>query len=536
MNRPARARAALLAILASGACSSPPAGIADVLLAGGSVLDGSGSEAVVSDVAIEGDRISFVGDAAAAGLQARDTLDVRGLLVVPGFIDMHSHAELDEDYGRPGLAFLHQGVTTVATGVDGGGGSDVAHRMEQWSRGGIGLNAFTFVGHGAIRRSVMGMEDRAPTAEELDSMKSLVRRAMEEGAQGLSSGLFYLPGNYAETEEVIELNRVAAAFPGAIYDTHDRDLGASYPSFGYLNSIAEGIRIGEEAGTKVIFSHFNPQGAHNYGRAPEGARLIEEARERGVDVKAAQHVYTATQSNLRSYTVPGWAVAGGDTAMVRRFDHPDTLALIDAQTREMLEIRGGAEKLLFADPRPELNGRTLAEVAAELRLSAPEAARRILREGNAAVMNLDLYDEENTRYLARKPWMMTCTDGRDPGPGQAVTHPRVFGAFSRKLRRYALEDTVLTLPFAVRSMTGLAADFLGWPERGYLREGYAADVAVLDAERVRDLATYEEPQQYAEGTVHVLVNGVFAIRDGEATGATAGRPLLRGGRAFGSES
>lgn len=532
MSRPslAGASALLLAVLAS--CTSGEPEVADVLLLGGTVLDGSGGPAVASDVAVRGERITFLGDAAAAGVEAMDTVDVSGLLVTPGFIDMHSHAELDEDYGRPGKAFLFQGITSVALGVDGGGDDEVAAHLTRWAADGIGVNAWLFVGHGTARREVMGMDARAPTPEEMEAMKAYVKKAMDEGALGLSSGLFYLPGSYAETEEVIELNRVAAAYPGAIYDTHDRDLGAAYPSFGYLNSVAEGIRIGEEAGTKVIFSHFNPQGAQNYGRAPEGAALIEEAQARGVDVQAAQHVYTATQSNLRSYTVPGWAVAGGDSAMVRRFDHPDTVRVIDAQTREMLAIRGGAEKLLLVDPRPELNGRTLAEKAAEWGVSAPEAARRILREGNASVMNLDLYDVENTRYLAGKPWMMTCTDGRDPGPGQAITHPRVFGAFTKKLKDMVLDDSVIELPFAVRSMTGLAADYMGWQDRGYLRVGYAADVAVLDLGRVRDLATYEDPQQYSEGTVHVLVNGVFAIRDGEATGALAGVPLVRGGGVF----
>ena len=518
--------------LAVGGCTRSTSATADVLFLGGSVLDGTGTAAARGDVTVLGDRVSFVGDAAAAHREARDTVDVTGLLVTPGFIDMHSHAELDEPWGKGGKAFLFQGITTVAEGVDGDGDSDVAEHMARWTRDGIGLNAFTYVGHNTIRRAVMGMADRAPTDAEMDAMEGRVRKAMDEGAQGLSTGLFYLPGNYATTEEVIELDRVAAAYPGAIYDTHDRDLGAAYPSFGYLNSVAEAIRIGEEAGTKVIFSHFNPQGAQNYGRASEGAALIEAAQARGVDVQAAQHVYTATQSNLRSYTVPGWAVAGGDTAMVRRFDTPDTLALIDRQTREMLAIRGGADKLLFADPRPELNGRTLAQVAAGWHVSAPEAARRILRERNAAVMNLDLYDIENTRYLARKTWMMTCTDGRDPAPGQAVTHPRVFGAFSKKLRDFAIDDTVITLPFAVRSMTGLAADFLGWTDRGYLKVGYAADITVLDPARVRDKGTYERPQQYAEGTVHVLVNGVFAIRDGVATDALAGRPVLRGGAVF----
>ena len=521
----------MLPVLAFAACTTADAP-ADLLFTGGRVLDGTGAEPIVADVAVTGDRIVFVGNAGEARLSAADTIDVAGLVVTPGFIDMHSHAELGTDHGRDARAFLFQGITTVSLGLDGGGSAEVAAQLAAWEEDGIGVNAFLFVGHNSVRSWVMGMEDRAPTAEELDEMRALVRQGMEEGAYGLSSGLFYLPGNYAETEEVIELNRVAAEYPGAIYDTHDRDLGAAYPPFGYLESIAEGIRIGEEAGTKVIFSHFNAQGAHNYGRAHEGAALIEAARDRGVEVAGAHHSYTATQSNLRSYTIPGWAAAGGDTAMARRFDHPDTVAIIDGQTREMLAIRGGAQRLLFADQRPELNGRTLQEVADEWGMDAPAAARRILRDGNAAVMNLGLYDGENLRYLAQRAWMMTCTDGRDPGPTRPVTHPRAFGSFTKKIRDLVLDEQLLTLPYTVRSMTGLAADFLGWTERGYLREGQIADIAVLDLTTLDDMATYENPHQYSRGTVHVLVNGEFAIRDGEATMALAGHPLVRGGAAF----
>ncbi len=521
---------AIPALLA--ACGSPPRPPADLLVLGGSILDGSGSEAATADIAVEGGRISFVGDAESAGASASDTVDATGLVVTPGFIDMHSHAELDSDHGRDARAFLFQGITSVALGMDGGGTADAAERLAAWTSEGIGVNAFHYVGHNWVRRNVMGMADRAPSENELERMRALVRSAMDEGAYGLSSGLFYLPGSYAETEEVIALNRVAAEYPGAIYDTHDRDLGAAYPPFGYLKSIGEAIRIGEEAGTKVIFSHFNAQGAHNYGRAPEGAALIEEARARGVEVAGAHHSYTATQSNLRSYTIPGWAGAGGDTAMHRRFDNPDTLRLIDSQTREMLAIRGGAERLLFSDPRPELNGRTLREVADAWDIDAPAAARRILRDGNASVMNLGLYDIENVRYLAGLDWMMTCTDGRDPGPAQPVTHPRAFGSFTKKIRDLALDEGLITLPHAVRSMTGLAADFLGWSGRGYLREGSAADIAIFDLEKLDDLATYENPHQYSRGAVHVMVNGVFAIRDGEATLALAGQALVRGGGAW----
>ncbi len=518
-----------LALLAFG-CAPDDRGAestADLLIRGGELYDGSGEGPTTGDVAVTAGRISFVG-AAAQGVQALDTVEATGLMVTPGFIDMHSHAELDEDYGRGGRPFLFQGITTVVVGLDGGGPPEVADRLSTWARNGIGVNALTFVGHGAIRRRVLGMDDRAPGPDELETMKDLVRMGMEEGAFGLSTGLFYVPGFYATTEEVIELNRTSGEY-GGIYDTHDRDLGASYQGIGYLASIREGIRIGEEAGTSVIFSHFNAQGAANYGRAPLGAELIDRARERGMNVMAAQHVYTATQSSLSAYAIPRWASAGGQDAMLARFQHPDTVALLDRQTTEMLQIRGGPEKILFADPRPELNGRTLAQVAAEWRMPVPAAVRRILADGNAAVMNLDLYDIENTRYLATKSWMMTCTDGRDPSPDQVISHPRVFGAFTKKIRQFVLDEGIITMPFAVRSMTGLAADFLRLPDRGYLREGMWADIAVLDRDRIRDMATFEDPQRTSEGTVHVLVNGVFAIRDGQRTEAMAGAPIRRGG-------
>ena len=503
-------------------CAEPPV---DFLIVGGTVHDGSGDAPRIADVAVRGDRIVFIGDAAAEGVRAAETIEAEGLLVAPGFIDMHAHSQIGVEWGREALPFLYQGITTVVLGVDGAGVPEVAEKLAGWEAAGIGVNGLTYVGHGAVRRRVLGEEDRAPTPEELGAMRALVRQGMEEGAFGLSTGLFYIPGAYATTEEVIELARVAAEYRPAIYDTHDRDLGASYPSFGYLASIEEAIRIGEESGTKVIFSHFNAQGAANYGRAPEGAALIDEARARGVTVAGAQHVYTATQSSLRAYTVPRWASAGGRDAMLERFDDPDTARVLDEATAEMLAIRGGADKIRFSDPRPHLNGRTLADVAGEWGVPAPEAARRILAEGNASVMNIGLYDPWNTAFLAEQDWMMTCTDGRDIAPGAVVGHPRVYGAFTRKLREYVLDEERISMAFAIRSMTGLAAEFLELEDRGFLREGLKADLAILDPQRIRDRATYDAPHQVSEGTVHVLVNGAFAIRDGAHTGALAGRAL-----------
>jgi N-acyl-D-amino-acid deacylase len=520
-------------MLLAAACNQreeePAFSTADVqhLFVGGQLFDGSGSEPVVADIGIRDGNIVFIGNAQSAGVRSVDTIDARGLWIAPGFIDAHSHAELDPDYGREALPYLHQGITTVVLGADGDGDSDVADHMDLWRRNGIGTNGILYVGHGTIRQDVMGREDRAPAEGEMAAMQALVRKGMEEGAFGLSTGLFYVPGSYATTEEVIELARVAAEFDGAIYDTHDRDLGAVYEGIGYDASVAEGIRITEESGLRGIFSHYNLQGAHNYGRGDVGAKLINEARARGVDIWAAHHPYTATQSNLRSYTIPDWAAAGSEDEMIARFDDKDVAAEIAVATNAMLEIRGGADKIMFVDPQPDLNGKTLEQVARERELAPAAAVQEILRSGNKGVMNLELYDDDNTRRLAQEPWMMTCTDGRTPRPDQPITHPRTFGAFPKKMRMFVFEEDLLTPEFVIRSFSGLAADFFRLPDRGYLREGYVADIAVLDPATYRDKATFEKPRELSEGAVHVIVNGTFAIRDRKATGALAGVPLAR---------
>ncbi len=513
------------------ACGNDPANVPersmDQVIVGGTVFDGSGSAPVQADIGIADGRIAFIGDAAAANVTSADTIDATGLWVTPGFIDAHSHAVLDEDYGKDAIPYLKQGITTVVLGMDGSGTSDVQARLDAWAANGIGVNGIHFVGHGYVRESVLGEEDREPTPAEFDRMRALVRKGMDEGAFGLSSGLFYVPGTYASTEEVIELGKVAAEYDGAIYDTHDRDLGAVYEGIGYEASVEEGIRITEESGLRGIFSHYNLQGAHNYGRADVGAKLINDARDRGVDVWAAHHPYTATQSSLRAYTMPYWASAGGEEAMVGRFDDEDSAAEIREATDAMLAIRGGADKILFVDPRPDLNGKTLAEVSAERELDPSETVQWILREGNAGVMNLELYDHDNTRRLAQEAWMMTCTDGRTPRPDQPITHPRTFGAFPKKMRHFVFEEALLAPEFVIRSFSGLAADFYSLPDRGYLREGYVADIVVIDPDRYRDKATFENPRQLSEGVIHAIVNGTFAIRDEEATGALGGVPLRR---------
>jgi N-acyl-D-amino-acid deacylase len=498
----------------------------DLLLRNARVLDGTGNPWLPRDVGIRGGRIVFVGDATVEDVSAKETLDLSGLLLAPGFWDVHSHADLDSEHGRASLPQLYQGITTVVVGVDGRGTSEIAETFRGYQEKGIAVNVIRYVGHNAARESVLGYDNRPPSPVELERMKAFVEKGMREGAAGLSTGLYYSPGTFATTDEVVELARVAARFGGS-YDTHDRDLGVAYKGIGYLGSIREGIEIGERAGVPVIFSHFNAQGPHNYGRAREGARLIDEARERGVQVMAGQHVYTASGCSLVACTLPRWVAAGGTEEMRKRLLDPVLRGRIALEIAEMVALVGGPEKLVFTEPSPDLVGRTLGDVARAWQLSVPDTVMKILATSNGSVLNRDIYDPENTDFLSRQEWMMTCTDGGTPVFGEGAVHPRSYGAFTRKLRDFALDRRVIRLPFAIRGMTSLAAGFYGIPDRGLIREGFHADLVVLEEDRIRDLATYEEPHQYSEGTVHVIVNGKLAFRDGRPTGALAGRPLTR---------
>jgi len=519
------------------ASEQPPDGKVDILITGGQVFDGAGNPWVQRDIGITGDKITFVGRADTAGVEGKETIDATGLAVTPGFIDMHSHADPDDPDARKMLPQRYQGITTVVVGVDGGYGKNtVAEDFARYRQTGLGANLLTYVGFNDARQAVMGVSDQPATPEQIKAMQDYVDRGMREGAFGMSSGLFYVPGTYAKTDEVIEVAKASGKYHG-IYDTHDRDLGAVYQGIGYLGSTAEGIEIGEKSGNKVIFSHFSPQGQSNYGRAPEGVMLIEDARARGVDVMAAQHPYTATQSGLDAYALPTWALAGGKEAWLERLRDPATRARMQADSDAMLAIRGGAEKIVFTRTGnrppidPALQGKSLKQVADEWGVTSFEVAVRLLSENfemGIGVMNLDLYDIENIRFLAKQDWMMTCTDGYSMPAGAGAAHPRTFGAFTNKLRRLVLYEHQVTLHYAIRGMTGLAATFLGLEHRGLIKEGFYADINVIDLAKLRDNATYEDSQRYSDGMVDVIVNGDFAIRDGKATETMPGVPIARG--------
>lgn len=497
----------------------------DLLLRNGRILDGAGNPWFRGDVAVRDGIIVQVGRLEA--VPARRVLDVEGLYVAPGFIDTHSHAGggLSTPAGSGAAPLLLQGITTVFVNPDGGGPVDLAAQARRFESLGVGVNVAQFVAHGSVRGEVLGMEDRVADAAELDRMRALVRQGMEAGAWGLSSGPFYAPGSYADTRELVELARVAGEYGGA-YQSHIRD--ESNYTIGLMAAVEEVVTVAREAGVPGIVTHIKALGPPVWGYSLAVIRRIEAAREEGVELYADQYPYTASATGLAAALLPRWAEAGGRDSLVARLDDPPTRARIRAEVVENLARRGGAARIQFRrfPPEPAIEGRTLAEVAASRGLAAPDAALDLLRQGTPAIVSFNM-DERDLRLFMVQPWTMTASDGDLPEWGTGVPHPRSYGTFPRKLRRYVVEENVMPLEAAIRSMTGLPATVYRIPDRGFIRPGAAADLVVFDLARVNDPATFTEPHQLAEGMVHVLVNGVPAVLDGQVTEAKAGRVLRR---------
>lgn len=503
----------------------PVAAQYDVLIRGGRVYDGSGNPWRYADVAIAGDTVAAIGWLPHA--TARRVLDATGLVVAPGFIDPHSHA-------APGLAtsglsaahpLLAQGVTTVFVNPDGGGPIDLPRQRAALEADGLGVNVAQLVPHGSVRRAVLGMADRAPTPDELDSMRFLVRRGMEQGAFGLSSGLYYAPGSYATTEEVIALAREAAAF-GGVYTSHIRD--ESDYSIGVVAAVTEVITIAREAGLPGVVTHIKALGPHVWGLAGVIVEHINTARAEGVEVWADQYPYDASGTGITGALVPRWAQTGGRDSLLSRIHRPATRARIRADMLANLDRRGGADRLQIQRfvPDPSLEGRTLAAVATERGLDPVDQALTMLNDGGAGLVSFNMIDDD-IRTLMRQPWTMTSSDGGLVRMGVGVPHPRYYGTFPRRIRKYVIEDSVTTMAQAIRSMTSLPAAVFRMDRRGRLEAGMYADVVVFDPARLRDRATFDRPHQLAVGVVYVLVNGGIAVERGTFSDRRWGTVLQR---------
>ncbi len=485
----------------------------DVILRNGTVVDGSGSLPVRTDVGITGDRIVFVGPS--AGRKAKRVIDASALVITPGFIDPHSHTadDLTDPKRSQNAPYLMQGVTTVATGNDGDSPEHIGETLARWTRQGIGTNAALFIGQGTVRRQVLGMSDAKPTPEQIAKMKALVGAAMNEGAIGLSTGLYYAPGSYSSTEEVIALARVAAQH-GGIYDTHMRD--ESTYNIGLMNSVRETLRIGREANIPVMISHIKALGADVWGQSSEVIALIESARREGIKAVASQYPYDASGTSVTASLVPRWAEANGN--LLKNIDDPALHERLIKEMTENLRRRGGPQSLLMTSaPDKSIVGKNLAQIAQERKVSPIEAALQIIRAGGSDVASFNMKEADIEAFM-KQPWVMTCSDGSEG-------HPRKYGTFPRKIHEYVYQKHVLTLQAAVRSSTSLPAETLHLKGRGLLKPGYYADVLVFDPKMFVDRATYRDPAVLAAGVRYLLVNGQFAVDKGKLTSTLAGRVL-----------
>ena len=488
-------------------------------------MDGSGNPWYRADIAIKGDRIAEIGQL--SKLEAKRVIDANGLVVAPGFIDPHTHA-LRGIFEVPNAeSALLQGVTTLTEGNDGSSPYPIDRHYDDIDNLRISPNWAVFVGQGTIRQRVIGFGLRKATADEMERMKQMVRDAMEQGALGISTGLFYVPGSFTSTEEVIELSKVAAEYDG-IYISHIREEAAQL-----IDSVQETIRIGEEADIPVQITHHKVIGVENWGASLESLRLVDEARDRGVDVTIDQYPYTASQTSINAL-IPQWAQAGGREEMLSRLDSAETYSTIKNEVvAKILYDRGGGDpKNVFISRNswdPDMAGKNLAELAIEAGLeptpeNAADVVFDIIRGGGATAVYHAIGPEDVDRIM-QHPATAIGSDGPVGVFGEGAPHPRQYGTFARVLGLYVRERKVLSLEDAIRKMSSQSALRLGIHDRGLITKGYFADIAIFDPDEIIDKATFENPHQYAIGTKFVLVNGAVVVENGQHTGARPGRIL-----------
>ena len=532
----------------------------DIIIKGGTVYDGTGGEGHVTDVAIRGDRIAGVGDFARAS--AKKTIDARGLAVAPGFINMlsWSNESLIQD-GRS-QSEIRQGVTTEIMGEGESMGplndrmktrlireqtdikfeikwNTLAEYLHYLERRGISCNVASFLGATTVREYVIGLEDKQPTAEQLDQMRELVRKEMEAGALGIGTSLIYPPAFYAKTEELIELCKVAAKYQGK-YISHMRSEGNQL-----LESLDELIRISREARIPAEVYHIKAAGEKNWPKEDQLLERIEAAQKDGMKIRANMYTYTAAGTGLDA-CLPPWTEDGGYPALFKRLRHPATREKIAAEVRvdsdawENLYLAAGSpEKILLVGFKSEklkpLTGKSLAEVAKMRGKDPIETVMDLLSEDESRIGTVYfLMSEENVKKELSKPWISFGSDEASQAPEgvflKSNPHPRAYGNFARVLGKYARDEKVITLPEAVRRLSALPATNLGLDHRGFIQDGMFADIVIFDPATIADRATFDKPHQYAVGMKHVFVNGVQVLKDGDHTGAKPGRALAGPGK------
>ncbi|WP_332712141.1 N-acyl-D-amino-acid deacylase family protein [Pelagibacterium mangrovi] len=524
---------ALLTSTAGSAIGQDSANAAvDVIIEGGFVFDGTGAPWMRADVAIAGDRIVAVGRL--GEMEADRRIDASGLYVAPGFIDAHTHAgeglaTAELSHGQPLLA---QGLTTVFVNPDGGGPVDLAAQRNDFLTHGIGLNIGQMVPHNSVRRAVMGDVDAHADEVQIEDMRELVRAGMEEGAFGLSSGLFYAPGSFADISEVVELAKVAGEY-GGLYTSHIRD--ESDYTIGLIAAVEEVIHVAREADVAGIVTHVKALGPRVWGYSQAVIHRIEMARAEGVEMWVDQYPYDASATGLSSALIPRWAMDGGTDAMLERFDDAGVMADMEPEIAENLERRGGADRIQIRTFAPDtsVEGMLLSDIAEDRGLDPIDTTIAMLQEaeGSVGIVSYNMHASDIEAFMVQ-PWRMTASDGDLVPMDEGVPHPRSYGTFPRMLAHYSRDLEVVPLSTAIHSMTGLPATVHRLDDRGFLFPDMMADIVVFDLAALDDVAEFTDPHQLAEGIDYLFVNGEMAIDGGEFTDVLSGRVLNRNGEDY----
>lgn len=514
---PLTAPAVLITLISSlFACSQTTSNI-DIIITGKRIYPGGDSAPMAGVIAIDKGNIVFVGPTLPNKFKASQIIDAGNNIVAPGFIDTHTHACSDFGQNQSNLNsnYATQGVTTVFCNVDGGGAVDVAATFAEYEQHGIGSNVAMYIGHGSVRKAVMNSENRAATNSELTQMKTLVEQAMQAGALGLSTGLYYVPGNYASINEVIELAKVAASYNGA-YDSHIRD-ESSY-SIGLLAAIQEVLSIGQQANIPVHIAHIKALGVDVWAQSADVITMINDARKKGLDVTADQYPWNASGTSIAGSLVPRNVMAGSKESYLARMQDESNWPELAQAMQENLRRRGGADSLLISDPkRPDIRGLTLQQVAERWMMSPIEAARKIVIEGNARVASFNMSEQDINAFMVQ-PWVMTSSDG-------STGHPRKYGSFPKKFHDYVKQQPLLTIQQFIKQSSTVAATTFSLQERGELVAGNIADIVIFDEERFAPKADYLHPEELSEGVEWLLINGRVVISQQQLTNTLAGQVI-----------
>ena len=501
----------------------------DIVIRNGKIIDGTGNSWFYGDIGVKDGKIKSVGKLDPAS--ATKVVDATGLIIAPGFIDVHGHIE-GGIMSRPTAEnYIYDGVTTVITGNCGGSSTNLKNYFARIDSLKPSINVASLYGHNTVRAEVMGRDNRKPTEEEQKKMEALVEQAMKDGAVGLSTGLIYVPGTYAETNEVIGLANAAAKYNG-LYASHIRNEETKV-----TEAIEEALNIGRQAKIPVQISHFKVGGKANWGRSKETLAMIENARKEGWDVTIDQYPYTASSTNL-GVRLPNWAVAGTQDSIVKRVKDPVLRQkIIDEMLAEIKRYK--FKNYSFAvvanySPDSTYNGKNISEIN-KLVGRKPRAkweAETILDmiEKGGAQMVYHSMNEDDVRYFMRYPFNMAGADAGVPIPGRQLPHPRAYGTNARILGKYVRDEKIISLEEAIRRMTSLAAQKFKLKDRGLLKEGFAADIVVFDEKEVNDKASFENPHQYSVGFKYILVNGQLVMENGTHNGSRNGRALLGPGK------